>query len=322
VSLALAVNVRAADDARAVADEPSEEKNPGEEAQHADDVVAPSSPPPEAAAPSPAPIHEARPPLPVAPYPPPMRSAPEMDPFRNARGFNAIFSRSKGPPLWPFFLGAIVIIAFIGVRIELASRQAEEHDISRQLDFELAKQRQSEPSIPDILTPKSRSLESVTASARKVCKRITECSGGTNELVEECVSRQMAPANDPLARAMVGQVLDDVIASCGNKPCSEYVDCYMSSLGQMAEAAGASTASASEADSARISALVCELGRDSPGHVPDLHAPNASPKARELDALLDKVGPVAASRVLRDAVKQCGTDEPMPSAGSSSSRQR
>jgi len=245
--------------------------------------------------------------------PPPV----DPDPFRKARGINAIFGGRKGPPLWPFFIAAIGILAIVGLRIELASREASQRDLDLQLAREMGQRTQSDPlglRGPSVDAP---SVEELTKSARAVCGKLATCNGGSvdSASTDGCVKQNLKLASDPLSRSVMKSVLDDVLSTCGPKPCESFNDCYFDRIKKLSGDLGPAGPAASEADKARIEELVCKVGADYAGRPPpDLNAPDASPDVRELNALVTKIGPTAAADVMRDAVKHC-----VPSATASAS---
>ena len=233
---------------------------------------------------------------------------------------NAIFGGRKGPPLWPFFIAAIAILAIVGLRIELASREASQRELDLQLAREMGERSHSDPlglREPSVDAP---SLEDLTKSARAVCAKLATCNGGTadSETTEGCVKQNLKIGSDPLSRSVMKSVLDDVLSTCGPKPCAEFNDCYFDRIKKLSGDLGPAGPAPSEADKARIEELVCKVGLDYAGRPPpDLNAPDASPDVRELNGLIKKIGPTAAADVMRDAVKHCvPTATPSASSGS------
>jgi hypothetical protein len=266
----------------------------------------------------------------VSPTPPP---DPTPDPFKDARGLNAIFGKRQGdgPPLWPFLIGAVVLIGTFGLRMQLATDRAAERDAAFEVSRMMANDRSGMgiggPSLggPSITRPPHgplASLEAVNAKAQTVCKKLATCAGGTGTepLVDDCIKQDMALAADVDGRMMLTEMLDGIIASCGEKPCSEFTACYFDRIKASSEGVIGKSAPVSPEDRARIMKLVCEVGTESPGRLPDLNSPTASAKAKELNALVNKVGPGAAADLMRDGIEACGAPSAASSASSASPR--
>jgi hypothetical protein len=246
----------------------------------------------------------------------------DPDPFRKARGVNAIFGGRKGPPLWPFFIAAIAILALVGLRIEVASREASQRDLDMQIAREMGERAHSDPLGLREPSVDAASIEQLTKSARAVCAKLATCNGGTadSSAADDCVKQNLKLASDSLSRSVMKSVLDDVSSTCGPKPCEEFNDCYFDRIKKLSGDVAPPGPAASEADKARIEELVCKVGLDYAGRPPpDLNAPDASPDVRELNALVNKIGPTAAADVMRDAVKHC-VPGATPSASSGARR--
>jgi hypothetical protein len=183
---------------------------------------------------------------PPVPPPPPI----EPDPFKNARGLAGMFGsrRGGGPPLWPFLLIAIGVIAVIAVRIQLAGEAKRQ----RELDMQLNQTLQNEFAFgrspfgstgaqvsPDVYRSPGAygqgavpSREELTVRVRKTCKKLGTC-GETKvdeQTVEGCVSQQMVVATDGESRAALGMLLDDIDAKCGTLECEPFARCYFERL--------------------------------------------------------------------------------------------
>jgi hypothetical protein len=239
---------------------------------------------------------------------------PEPDPFKNARGLNGMLSQ-KGPPLWPFLLAALGIGGVVALRMHLASTEAASRDALFELDRRLA----SERATPSILAgggTTAPTLDEVTAKSRKLCAKLASCNGAapTDPIVGDCVSKNVALAQDDLSRSMLATMLDDLSRACGDKTCPEFADCYFDRIKTASEGALGPARPVSAPDRARMKELVCKVALETPGRLPDLGSPNASPEAKELGAMLDEVGPAAASDIMKEATAECAPGG-APSAG-------
>ncbi len=183
---------------------------------------------------------------PVPPTPPPV----EPDPFKNARGLAGMFGsrRGSGPPLWPFLLIAIGVIAVIAVRIQLAgeARRQRELDIqlNQTLQNEFAFGRSPFGSTGAQMSPDAYrspgaygqgavpSMEELTVRVRKTCRKLGTCGEikVDDQILEGCVTQQMAVATDADSRGALGTLLDDLETKCGALECEAFARCYFDRL--------------------------------------------------------------------------------------------
>jgi len=171
--------------------------------------------------------------------PPPI----EPDPFKNARGLSAMFGprRGAGPPLWPFLLAAVGVLAVIALRIQAAvdERQARQDALNASYQFQRDMndyQRSPFAQLPDSYRSPTYgdrdtgpSAIDVRAHADQVCSRLAACgpSAGDPTVVSECVSQQMATATGALERTVLDHTLTEILTTCGQKPCEELTTCYL-----------------------------------------------------------------------------------------------
>jgi hypothetical protein len=189
------------------------------------------------------------------PAPPPAGPPPiEPDPFKNARGLSGMFGarRGGGPPLWPFLLAAIGVLAVVALRIQVATEAKRERELDMQLQRELQKDMNgrfggdpfgSPGGVPgDSLygggsEASAPSPVDVRMHADQVCSRLAACgpNAGDAAVVSDCVSQQMATAPDALGRTVLDGMLTGIIKACGDKPCAEFTTCYFDVVKKQSE---------------------------------------------------------------------------------------
>lgn len=195
------------------------------------------------------------PPFPPPGPPPPAGPPPiEPDPFKNARGLSGMFGRRRGggPPLWPFLLAAIGLLAVVALRIQVATEAKRERELDLQLQRELQKDMSGrfggDPfGSPGVIPGDSLygggseasapSAVDVRMHADQVCSRLAACgpNAGDAAVVSDCVSQQMATAQDALGRTVLDGMLTGIIKACGDKPCAEFTPCYFDVVKKQSE---------------------------------------------------------------------------------------
>jgi hypothetical protein len=220
-------------------------------------------------------------------------------------------------------IAAVGIIGVIFLRLQLASQAKAARDAEFQQIMEQSRQNQAwndplkygspnygspnyggpsygGPSYGGGTGPSQFDLE---VKARKLCTKLVNCQGADatimTDIVDSCVKQELAGANDPDARQMTAVILDGIDRDCGAKSCDEYVGCMFDKLGAEGANLGGPTQPVTPEDRERIRKLTCELGMLGPDGA------TKSPKGLELQALLTKIGPAAAAKIMKEVVNEC-----------------
>ncbi len=199
-------------------------------------------------------------------------------------------------------IGAVLAIGVFVVRH--FAEQARREDNERAM-IALSDMRANPPApvLPDL---PAQDLDSL---ARDVCKHLLACGGrGSAEVaaqLDECVRVQTQQATDDFSRQVIRGAYQQVMAECGAMDCAQFPSCFMTTLQAAAGQPTAPPKQISPEQRAKFVKLVCEVSRENAGKVPDLKAPNRSPKMAELDAMMGELDLAGVADLMKQALATC-----------------
>jgi len=212
-------------------------------------------------------------------------------------------SREGRSRLWT----TIAIVAGIGVfGVSRLARHQQEQQHQRELE-QLARYPAQQRDIPSY-DPPAASASELDTTMRAVCTRLLSCGGlpdtDVAARIDGCVAAQTRMVTDDFSRSVVVSANKQVLAACGSIPCEKFADCYMDALQRAAGATTTATPVSAETR-ARLIPLFCSVVTEARGTIPDLEAPDASPKAKQLGAELAGLDPAAVADLMKEAIATC-----------------